>query len=105
MGPTISFIIVVIVVVAIIFMGGFICMQNSERVRESFNASNVLKNFVNNEGMLEQQIDVKGEAGLDFLGTFVIVQGEQDTVPTLIDEIVVVDNWQCPDGEEGVCTG
>ena len=54
---------------------------------------------------LEQRMTAKGQAGLKFFGTFVVVQVDQDTPLTLIDEIAEVDNWQCPDGEEGVCTG
>lgn len=103
MGATSSFIIVVVVVVVIIFMIGCICFQNSKRIRESFNASNVLKNFINNEDVLKRQVDVQGHAGLEFLGTFVMVQVARDTPPTLIDEIAEVEDWECP--EDGECTG
>jgi len=103
MGATSSFIIVVVVVVVIIFMIGCICFQNSKRIRESFNASNVLKNFINNEDGLKQQVDVQGHAGLEFLGTFVVVQVARDTPPTLIDEIAEVEDWEC--SEDGECTG
>ena len=103
MGATSSFIIVVVVVVVIIFMIGCICFQNSKRIRESFNASNVLKNFINNEDGLKQQVDVQGHAGLEFLGTFVMVQVARDTPPTLIDEIAEVEDWEC--SEDGECTG
>ena len=76
--------------------------QNSERVQESYNASNILQTFIDNGGEIEQQVNLQGRVSLDFLGTFVLVQVERDTDPTLIEEIVVADDWECPNGTDGV---
>ena len=89
-STVIAFIVVGIIIIAVV------CGIGVGTSWEKFNADNK---------DLEQRMTVKGQAGLDFLGTFVVVQVDQDTPFTLIDEIAEVDNWQCPDGEEGVCTG
>ena len=54
---------------------------------------------------LEYRVTVPGQAGLKWAGTFVVVQIEQATPLTLIDGVAEVEDWECSDGEKGVCTG
>lgn len=91
-----------VVLVLIVFAAGLrIGASLNGKRHELFTSQDVVKNLISSTDV-EGKLTLPGEAGLKFLGTFVVVQTDKDTPLTLIDSIADVEDWECTDG---VCTG
>ena len=91
-----------VVLVLIVFAAGLrIGASLNGKRHELFTSKDVVKNLISSTDV-EGKLTLPGEAGLKFLGTFVVAQTDKDTPLTLIDSIADVEDWECTDG---VCTG